>query len=74
MLFEHVLPEFEDGSSAIMHFASAMDMEMMAMFNSRERTKKDWAELMKAADEKLELREFGTPAGSTLTGLVFELK
>jgi 6-hydroxytryprostatin B O-methyltransferase len=73
VLFENVMPEFEDGSNALMHLTCALDMKMMATFNSRERTKTDWIELMKKADERLTLKKFTTPAGSALTGLVFGL-
>ncbi len=43
-----------------------MDLVMMAMNNSCERTDRDWRDLFKRADERFELVGFRTPEGSAM--------
>ncbi|KAF2101978.1 S-adenosyl-L-methionine-dependent methyltransferase [Rhizodiscina lignyota] len=71
-LMESIVPESDENMpSTVMHLISALDIEMMTNFNSKERTMQQWCDLMKAADKRLVLKSVGQSPGSALTGLVF---
>lgn len=73
LLLESVTPEFDQVPTPLMHLLSCLDLEMMAMFNSKERTIKEWEDLMKSADDRLILEKTISPPGSHLSSLQFRL-
>jgi hypothetical protein len=48
-------------------FGTSLDMQMMAVLNSKERTQEDWEELFKKADPRFSVRNFVTPTGASST-------
>lgn len=50
-----------------------MDLEMMTMFNARERPLADWVKLCSDADNRLKLRSISRPEGSVLSVMEFIL-
>ncbi|KAH8807537.1 S-adenosyl-L-methionine-dependent methyltransferase [Xylogone sp. PMI_703] len=74
ILFESITPEFGEVPSPLMHLMSCLDIEMMSMFNAKERTLQNWKDLMRTADSRLTLEKSVTPLGSHLSFLIFELE
>jgi 6-hydroxytryprostatin B O-methyltransferase len=74
VLFDHILNDKDDPTSARMNTVSGVDLEMMAMLGAKERTREEWVDLIKRADERLELKTINHPPGSGLFGIVIGLK
>lgn len=51
-----------------------MNLQMMALFNAKERTLADWKVLFAAADSRLVLKSVHTPNGSEMSIMELELK
>ncbi|PCH05686.1 O-methyltransferase, family 2 [Penicillium occitanis (nom. inval.)] len=63
----NTLPRSEERKSR------TMDLEMMTMFNARERPLADWVKLCSDADSRLKLRSISRPEGSVLSVMEFIL-
>ena len=62
-----LMPELGETSNFVLRMNTSMDLQMMAVFNAKERTKGDWIELFRQADERLIVKEIRQPRGSILS-------
>jgi hypothetical protein len=64
ILMEGVLAEVGQVPNSVAKLGTALDLQMMAALNARERKAEDWKALFKAADERLVVKAIRQPPGS----------
>ena len=67
IIMDMVLPEAGVLPSAVERLLRTEDVTMLSMFNSSERDFQDWFEILKAADERLNVVHSTTPKGSAMS-------
>lgn len=67
IVMDALMPELGETSNFVLRMNTSMDLQMMAVFNAKERTKGDWIELFRQADERLIVKEIRQPRGSILS-------
>jgi hypothetical protein len=67
IVMDGVMPEPGETSNFVLRVNTSMDLQMMAVFNAKERRKEDWINLFQEADKRLVVKQFLQPRGSTLT-------
>lgn len=68
------MPEIGEGPSFVNKMMSGIDLQMMTLFNAKERRKSDWEDLIKSTDGRLVLKAFRQPPGAAaqMIEVVFE--
>lgn len=63
-----------EGPRFVNKMMTSLDLQMMAALNAKERTKNDWQDLIKKADERLVIKAFKQPPGAAanMIEVVFE--
>lgn len=64
IIMDGVVPEYGEVPTAIMRLHTCMDLQMMMSLNAKERTEKDWKELVQSADQRLRVVACVVPFGS----------
>jgi 6-hydroxytryprostatin B O-methyltransferase len=74
VVMDGVMPEVGEAPNYSLKINATFDLQMMALFNAKERTKRDWEALFKGADPRLNIKAFRQPLGSaaSLIEVVFE--
>jgi 6-hydroxytryprostatin B O-methyltransferase len=67
VVMDGVMPEIGETSSHVLRMNTSMDLQMMAVFNAKERRKEDWTKLFHEADRRLVVKQFQQPRGSALS-------
>jgi 6-hydroxytryprostatin B O-methyltransferase len=74
VIMDGVMPELGEAPNSIVKLNTSLDLQMMAALNAKERTRKDWTDLIGSADPRLTVKAFKQPPGSaaSLIEVVFE--
>ena len=67
IVVDNIMPPTGALPTPLERLITTADLEMWTALNASERTKEDWTELFKKADERLEPVAFVQPEGSTTT-------
>ncbi|KAF2814831.1 putative O-methyltransferase [Mytilinidion resinicola] len=69
ILMEFIVPARGAVPDSVGRFISAIDLQMMTLCNSKERTPEDWTKVVKETDERFDIKAFVQPPGSA-AGLI----
>ncbi|KAM3065296.1 hypothetical protein ACMFMG_004319 [Clarireedia jacksonii] len=72
IIADHVIPELGEAPTSVTKAVRQLDILMFTMLATKERSKKDFVDLVTAADERLKLESFRSFPGSALSILVFQ--
>jgi 6-hydroxytryprostatin B O-methyltransferase len=64
LIMDSMMPEMGEVPLTVMQLNTAMDLQMMAALNAKERTRADWEALLRAADQRLRIANVRQPIGS----------
>ena len=66
LIADFVMPETGTGPMSVERLSTIKSMQMMTVVNSKERTEKDWAEVIKRADSRYSIEAVVTPPGAAI--------
>jgi 6-hydroxytryprostatin B O-methyltransferase len=69
IIVDSVMPEIGELPGSLMRLNTAMDLQMMATLNAKERTRKDWEKLLKEADSRFRVVELRKSFGAADSAL-----
>ena len=66
LIADFIMPESGTGPMWVERLSTIKSMQMMTVVNSKERTEKDWAEVVKRADSRYSIQAMVTPPGAAM--------
>ncbi|KAI4127458.1 MAG: hypothetical protein LQ338_003181 [Usnochroma carphineum] len=67
LIADFIMPETGTGPMWVERLSTIKSMQMMTVVNSKERTEKDWAEVIKRADSRYSVEAVVTPPGAAMS-------
>ena len=66
LIADFIMPEAGKGPMWVERLSTIKSMQMMTVVNSKERTEKDWAEVVNRADSRYSIEAVVTPPGAAM--------
>lgn len=64
VIMDMIMTGVGEGPQPVNKMMTSVDLQMMAALNAKERTKRDWEDLVKKTDDRLKIRAFRQPPGA----------
>ena len=66
LIADFIMPEQGKGPNWVERLSTTKSMQMMTVVNAKERTEEDWADIVRRADQRFELKAMVTPSGAAM--------